>query len=153
METIYSRETLAQVRAAGVEQLLEAHYQEIAHFRDIPLAVDWEAYANVEGAGHLRIFTARIAGELVGYCAYFVNHNPHYKSSIQAVQDVLYLAPEHRGRTLGWRLIAYADEALAAEGVQAAYQHVKAAHPMDALLKRLGYELVDTIWAKRLDRS
>jgi len=37
--------------------------------------------------------------------------------------------------------------------VQAVYQHSKIAMPMDPLLKRLGYELIDTLWAKRLDKA
>lgn len=88
---------------------------------------------------------------LVGYALFFVRSNPHYKSSVQAVQDVIYLAPGVRGGT-GYKFIAWCDAQLAAEGVQAVYQHVKAAHDFGRLLERQGYELVDFIYAKRLDR-
>ena len=146
---------LEQLRAAGLDQLLERHWAEVAHFKDIPLEVDWEAYAAAEVAGRLRLYTARIAGELVGYCAYFVNFNPHYKSSLQAVQDVIFLAPEHRNASVGGHLLLFSEGLLRAEGVQVVYQHSKARADLDMgpLLKRRRYELVDTIWAKRLDRS
>ena len=49
--------------------------------------------------------------------------------------------------------VRYSERELAGEGEQAIYQHSKVAHPMDALLTRLGYERIDTIWAKRLDRG
>ncbi|HEX5461882.1 MAG TPA: GNAT family N-acetyltransferase [Steroidobacteraceae bacterium] len=151
----FALETLDEVRAAGIEQLLERHYQEIAFYKDIPLEPDWDAYARIEAAGGLRIFTARVAGELIGYCAYLISRNPHYKSSQQAKQDVLFVLPKHRHARFGAHLILFSERALRAEGVQVTYQHSKASEDLDmtALLERLGYELVDTIWAKRLDRS
>lgn len=94
--------------------------------------------------------TFRFGATLVGYALYIVNSNPHYASSIQAVQDVIYLDPAVRGGT-GYKFIKWCDEQLAAEGVQASYHHVKAAHNFGKLLERQGYELVDLIYAKRLD--
>ena len=148
----YSVEDLASVRASGVEALLERHWREIAHYQDIELNVDWSVYEQAEALGKLRIFTARVDDELVGYAVFFVNHNPHYKDSLQAVQDILFLAPEHRKGRIGFGLLAFADMQLAGEGVQATYHHSKAAHNIGPLLERMGYELVDVIYAKRLDR-
>lgn len=149
----YKRESLAEVRAAGVERLLERHWAEIAHFKDIPLSVDWAAYEAAEASGALRLFTARVDRQLVGYACYLVRAAPHYLSSVQAVQDVLFLAPEYRKGGLGAELVLYSERELAGEGVQAIYQYSKVAHPMDALLTRLGYERIETTWAKRLDRG
>ena len=68
------------------------------------------------------------------------------------MQDILFLLPEFRGSTVGFRLVKFCDEQLRAEGVQVVYQHVKNAHPMlGAVLSRVGYEPVETIYAKRLD--
>lgn len=150
---LYARESLEAVRASNLDELLRRHWHEIAHFPDIPLSVDWEAYEGVEATGKLRAYTARADGELVGYAAYFVNRNPHYKSSLQAFQDVLYVAPEHRKGRIGYKLIAFADAQLAAEGVQVTYQHSKVVHDIGAILERQGYELVDAVYAKRLDRG
>lgn len=150
----YQREGLKEVLDSGrLALLLLEHWREIAHFKDIQLDVNWGAYHAVETAGKLRIYTARRVTELVGYVAYFVNVNPHYQGSLQAVQDVLFLAPEHRKALAGYRLLLYSERQLAEEGVQAVYQHSKIAHQLDAFFTRLGYEAVDTLWAKRLDRS
>lgn len=151
----FALETLEQVRASRIEDLLRAHWQEVAHFPDIALEPDWEAYAIVEAAGMLRIFTVRIAGDLVGYAAYIVKHAPHYKSSLQATQDILFLAPQHRGARIGAHLILFADQYFSSQGVQAVYQHTKVKQELDMgpLLTRLGYELVDALWARRLDRG
>ena len=152
---------------AEMRPLLERHWQEVAHYLDIPLEVNAGAYLAIAANGGLRVFTMRANGVpadhdpdawrdrvLVGYAVYFVRPNPHYASSLQAVQDVLFVAPEFRGRT-GAKLIAFADRQLAAEGVQAVYHHVKARADLNfgPLLERMGYELVDLIYAKRLDRD
>lgn len=145
------RETLADLRRARVDELLVRHYHEIAHYQDIPLEVDYEVYAAAEAGGKLRIFTVRMGEDLAGYASYFVNHNPHYRKSVQAVQDVLFLKPEFRGFSIGRGLISYADTMLRLEGIQVVYHHSKVKLPMDAVLKACGYELIETVWGRRLD--
>jgi len=129
--------------------LLQAHWQEIAHFKDIPLDPHFEAYKAFEDLGLIRCYTSRIGKELVGYAVYFVRKNMHYQNSVQALQDILFILPEHRG--FGARFILWCDQQLKAEGVQAVYHHVKAEHNFGPMLERLGYELVDLIYAKRMD--
>jgi GNAT superfamily N-acetyltransferase len=149
----FAREDLASVRASSIEILLVQHWQEIAYYKDIPLDVAWDHYEAVEKLGMFRIYTARLAQELIGYACYQVSHHLHYRSSIHAVQDVLYLTPEHRGLEIGGQLVAYADAMLASEGVQVVTHHSKINFPIDAVLRRQRYELIETVWGKRLDRS
>lgn len=134
------------------EHLIREHYHEIAHYQDIQLSVDVTAYCRIEAAGGLRVYTARIDGVIVGYALFVVAMNPHYSSSKQAKQDVLYVAPEYRQKMLGYRLIQYCEDELRKEGVQAVYHHSKVSHPELAnLLRGMGYETVDLVHAKRLD--
>jgi hypothetical protein len=148
--TRFQRETLNGHLWAELMPLLAAHWYEIAHYPDIPLDVDVNAYEMAEHAGMLRLYTVRDDGRLMGYAVFFVRPNMHYQGSIQASQDVLYLDPAIRGGT-GYRFIRWCDEQLRAHGVQAVYQHVKAKHNFGPILERQGYELVDLIYAKRLD--
>lgn len=145
------REDLAALRNSVGDVLLYNHWQEVAHYKDIPLEVDWPLYEQVERFGKFRLFTVRNGSEVIGYAAYIVDYSGHYKSSSQARQDVLYLAPAYRNALIGSRLVAYADTMLRAEHVQAVFHHSKVALPIDALLVRQKYELVERIWAKRLD--
>lgn len=149
----YTRESLAQVRASGIEPLLEAHYLEIAHYLDIPLNIDWDKYERLEAVGCLRAFIARVNGKMVGYMAMMVDTNGHYKGSLQALQDVLFIDPRWRGGWIAYRLLHFAHLSLLAEGVQVVYQHIKAKHDHSRLLLKMGYELVDLILAKRLDQD
>lgn len=139
--------------AALVEEMLplfEAHWQEIAHYKDIPLEPDLAVYEASDRAGILRVFTARKEGTLHGYIVFFVRSNPHYKSSIQASQDILFLSQPMRQGLTGYRFIQWCDDQLAIDGVQAVYHHVKGARDFGPVLERMGYEAVDIIYARRL---
>lgn len=133
--------------------LLHEHKDEIAHYADIELAPDVDAYNAAEDHGALRCYTARLDGVLVGYAIFFVKFNMHYRHSFQAVQDVLFVTKPHRHGRVGFGLIRYSEEQLHAEGVQVVYQHLKTKIPETiALFHKLGYEDIDLIVAKRLDR-
>ncbi len=147
----FAREMLGDAKG-DMEPLLVLHWREVAHYQDILLNPDWEFYALMEESDRLRIFTAREEGRLIGYAFFFVGPNRHYKDSIQAVQDVIFLHPEYRGAKLGAKLILYADEQCRAENIQVIYHHIKEAHNFGPLLVHCGYELVDLIYAKRLDK-
>jgi hypothetical protein len=153
----FQLEAFSDALLAEMLPLLERHWREVAHYLDIPLEVDASVYHAAESRGALRIYTVRdcspdAANQLLGYSVYFVRANPHYASSVQAVQDVVYVSPTARGST-GARLIRYADDQLRLAGVQAVYHHVKVAHNWGAMLERMGYQAVDVIYAKRLDRD
>src|SRR5699024_275904 len=97
MSLYYRAEPVARVWGELLP-LLEAHYHEVAHYQDIPLCPDRERYEAVEANGMLRLYTARDdAGALVGYAVFFVQTNAHYATSLQAVQDVLFVHPDYRG--------------------------------------------------------
>lgn len=151
MEAVYFCENLEGVRA-DLEQLLTQHGRDVALFKDEPRQPDWDKYATAEGMGRLRIFTARVAGELIGSCAFLLTRNLHYKSSLQAAQEVFVLAPEHRTGPIAAHLTLFADRQLRDEGVQAVYRRASQHLDMGPPLERLGHELVDTEWGKRLDR-
>lgn len=151
VDVAFQRERVAPLWPE-VMPLLEAHWREITHYPDIALDVDTVLYERLDEMGMLRCYTARVAEKLVGYVAFMVKPNIHYRASLQALQDVLYLDPAYRRSRIGVHLIAYADQALRDEGVQVVYQHVKVAHNFGPLLERLGYEHVEHIYAKRLDR-
>lgn len=159
------RETMTHELMSEALPLLSAHWAEVAHYQDIPLNVDVGMYLAAEAAGNVRCYTVRKSVTvcvpalefcdtdsqmLVGYAVYFVRSNPHYKQSIQASQDVLFIHPDSRG--IGREFLEWTHDELRREGVQACYQHVKVAHNFGPLLKRMGYECVDLIFAKRLDR-
>jgi hypothetical protein len=140
--------------------LLALHKNEISAYPDIELNVDVERYREMETCDILRIYTARMpleerglsnGNELVGYAVFLVAPNPHYAESLQAVQDVLYVSPCHRGGRAGIGLVRFSEVQLLKEDVVVIYHHVKKKHPMlGKLLAKEGYEPIEDIFAKRI---
>lgn len=150
--TTYQREPAPELWAE-ILPLLHEHKEEIAHYPDLALDPDIDAYNHCEQAGVLRCYTARLHGELIGYHVNFIKYNMHYRQSLQAVQDVLFVAKAHRFGRAGVQLIRFKEAQLRAEGAQVTYEHLKCNRPETiALFHKLGYEDIDLIVAKRLDR-
>lgn len=147
---IFKLETLSQELLDESFPLFIGHFKEISANQDIPLEPDFEQYYKLEEMGMLRFFSARNdQGKLLGYAVFMVRNNLHYKSSKQAVQDIIYISPHERG--FGAEFIEWCDAMLKAEGVQLVYHHVKAAHNWGKVLDRLGYRMIEFIYSKRLD--
>jgi len=131
--------------------LLEAHYREIAHYQDIPLQIDRAVYLQAAAQGSVKVFLFLHEEVLQGYAVFFVRPNIHYAGSLQAVQDILYIAPRFRHQMYGAAFIRWCDLQLKEAGCQVVYHHMKDAHTYASTMKRLGYEQVETIWSRRLD--
>ena len=147
----FQRETVLNV-CEEIKPLLLKHWEEISHYKDIPLDPDWDGYLRIEESGALRIYTARDdENVLVGYAVFFIKHNLHYRTSLQALQDIIFIDPEKRG--FGAKFILWTEKQLADEGVQVVFHHIKTKtpHTID-LFRRLGYENIDLILGKRLDK-
>lgn len=151
----FQRETLTHSLYEEMKPLLEKHFHEIAHYQDIPLDPAIDQYLMLEKCGALRVYTCRALVDkietLVGYCLFFVKANLHYKTSLQAAQDILFVHPSFRNIGFGEKFLSYCDDELQKERVQVVYHHVKQAHNFGPLLEKLGYALVDLIYGRRLD--
>lgn len=147
-DVVYQRENMKTIFSEGFH-LLEKHFHEIAHYQDIDLAPDQDAYYHAERMGNVEVFTAREGSALIGYAIFFIRQNMHYKKSKQAVQDVVFIQKDKRG--LGLNFIKWCDLQLKERGVQVVMHHVKTAHDWGPALEKIGYEFVDKIYARRLD--
>lgn len=130
--------------------LFENHHKEISHHKDIPLNPDVIHYDRLEKAGILRVFTARDGLKLAGYSVFVVQSHPHFKEVKQAKQEILFLSPEYRGKHNGIKFIRWCDDELKKEFVNVVYQHVNKDHDFSPILKKIGYELIDLIYGRRL---
>lgn len=136
---------------ADIAKLCVRHWEEIAHNRDfIKLDPDWQKYANLAKAGMMSVTCARDGSILAGYQIYVVMPHMHYKSSLTALSDVLYLAPEYRQGSAGIRLMKAAEEELVKIGVQRVVQNVKISNDWSPILTRMGYKEFERIYTKIL---
>jgi GNAT superfamily N-acetyltransferase len=113
----YAREDLYEVKDEAAH-LLEKHWEEIALNKEkIKLNPDWNAYDAMYKSGQLGIYTARKNGKLIGYFVVVATPSLHYKDHLFAVNDIIYLDPEHRKGFVGIKLIKFAEEDLKKFGV------------------------------------
>ncbi len=132
-----------------IKPLLENHWQEIALDKDkIALNPDYAQYENMYKAGVLKVFTARLDDELVGYFVVMLHKSPHYSDHILALNDIIYLKPEYRKTGVGKRLISFAEQILHQEGVSVLYINTKVHQPFDLLMESLNYTLAERVYSK-----
>lgn len=147
----FQQELLHQVYD-DIQDLLKVHWEEIALNKDfIKLNPDWEQYEKAEQEGILKGFTAREDGKLVGYFVTIVQRSLHYSDYIFATNDVIFLHPEYRKGLAGWRLVKFAEKCLKEDGVSILFINTKVHKPFDALVTRMGYNLVERVYSKRLN--
>lgn len=141
--------SVKEVFAEGAD-LLNEHYEEVAHFKDIPLDPNINKYVEVEEHGAFKAFGVyrKDNQKMVGYAGFFVHFNMHYQKSLQAIQDVVFISKSERG--FGREFIRWCDQQLKDFGVNVVYHHVKCAHEWGSLLESFGYQRVDHIYAKAL---
>lgn len=152
----FKREKLMECQAEIQPILRHEHWEEVGHFKDIPIDMDWERYYKIEALGLLRCFVIRTPineefkeSMIIGYAFYIVGKHMHYKNTLVAAQDILYVRKPHRG--IGKEFLKWCDEQLKAEGVVTVTQHIKPWFDWGHMAEKLGYEKAETIWARRLD--
>jgi GNAT superfamily N-acetyltransferase len=148
----FALENLSEVydEAAG---LIALHWREIAPYQDITrINPDLELYERLEAAGRLLLVTARDAGTLVGYFLMILAPHPHYRHIVVATEDLHFVHPAARGWT-GIKLMKFAERMARAQGATLMVGRAKAKSEHGALYARLGYDLMDEVFTKRLDTA
>ena len=127
------------------------HWKEIALDKKvIPLDPDWNRYATMDSQGYLHMMTVRDDGILIGYYLAIVMSHLHYKSSMTAWSDIFYLHPDYRFGWTGYKLFVHTESMLKKLGVQKSYVMTKAHLPINMLMKRLKYRLIERTFTKLL---
>jgi len=120
-------------------QLFKDHYNEIAERTDvIDLDPNIEQYNFMFNKNMLEIHTARDDGKLAGYSIWFVVNHIHYKKSLTATSDVLYISPDYRKGMFGYKFIKWTTDEIKKRKPQRILFHVKPFLDYGHLLERLG---------------
>jgi len=131
--------------------LLEDNYQELTLHKDkIKLDPMWELYDAMEKRNEFYLLTARLEGELVGYSAWFVKPHIHYRDTIVANNDVIFMRADQRQGMLGIRLVKYSEKYMKEIGAHKIVWHVKNSLDFRPILHRLGYIDEDILVGKML---
>ena len=129
--------------------ILDAGFREFDPMQDLPLDIDRDVYEALEEGESLRIYTARLDGELVGYAVFVVMRPPRRRYLTLAQQDVVHVIHPHRTRVTK-RLISFSERALADEGVKLVYHSSSMGSRFGRLLELMGYRPIAQLHAKVL---
>lgn len=147
---VFKREKISDI-IDDILPLLKKHHAEISDDADIAFDPNFELYKLIEDLGNIAMFTVRDKGELIGYNSFFINFNLHFRSSFQAVQDVIYIDKDRRG--FGRSFIDWCNIELKKIGIQKVHYFVKKKYEFGPLLERSGFNLSEHVYSKRLDRG
>jgi hypothetical protein len=129
-------------------QLFKNHYDEIAERTDvIELDPNMEQYDVLFKKDMLEIHTIRDDGKLIGYSLWFITNHIHYKKSITASSDVLYISPNYRKGMLGYKFIKWTTEEIKKRNPQRIIFHVKPFLDYGRLLERIGGNFFEKIYS------
>lgn len=146
------QECLANVKEE-IKPLLEKHWELVAlNQGKIKLNPDWVEYARLDAAGVLRIFTARRDGQLIGYFVLLVNRSLHYQDHVFATNDVLFVLPEQRFGSAGYRLVKFVEQWCSDNGVSLMMVNTKVHIPFDRLMLGMGFDLIERVYSKYLGK-
>lgn len=127
--------------------LFAAHHNESGVLTPEDLAPSRSRYESLEAIHMSRLFTARHNGELVGYAIFHIMPHLQYSKKMFAMQDVVYMKPEHRGIS-GTKFLVYTDSELRAERVDVIVRHVASQCDYSRTLSRLGYSAIETAYMR-----
>jgi hypothetical protein len=128
--------------------LFQKHYEEIAERIDvIELDPDLKKYNQLYNQNALEIHTIRDNGVLIGYSLWFLINHIHYKKSLTANSDVLYISPNYRKGMLGIKFIKWSLEEIKKKNPQRILFHVKPFLDYSPILKRLGANYFENIYS------
>jgi GNAT superfamily N-acetyltransferase len=134
-----------------IKPLLNLHWEEIALDKNtIELDPNWDEYDAMAARGELHLLTARSGNELIGYYVGIVKPHLHYKNSLTAYNDIIYIKPEHRLGMTGVKLFKEIERTLKERGVQRMYMNTKEHLNFGVILERLGYNKAESIYTKRI---
>lgn len=149
-EIVFAMESYDQL-ATEIKPLLPEHWAELAVHKDIPLDPNYERYRLGYEAGMILFMTVRKAEALIGYAIWVVNPHPHYQTHAWALNDIVWLHPDHRGQHLGFSFVKFWEKEFRSRDIAVVHVDTKTAAPqLLHLLHGCGYETSSVGVEKRL---
>ena len=132
-----------------VTPLVYEHGAETDHYQEyFTVDPDFKSYEVLSNADLLRIYTARDEGKLVGYLFFIVQNNPHYKTVVYACNDLIYVHPDYRNKSVVQSMFSFAEDELKEAGVSVITFHFKAHMDHPELAKVMGYDRAEIMYSK-----
>ena len=132
-----------------LSEIFDANWEETGHYQDkLNLNPDYDKYAILDENGLLHVVTTRDGEKLVGYFISLVTTHLHYKDTLHAMNDMLYLIKDYRKGRIAINMFKYAEKDLQERGVKVLTLSMKTMQPFDSLCESLGYSNIERVYGK-----
>jgi GNAT superfamily N-acetyltransferase len=147
----FSEEAFTPALVSELAPLFEEHWTEVTIDNSIPLDPDYEKLYTLQNMGLLHSLIVRTdEGELVGYMITFLTPHVHYKETMYAQNDAIFIHPSHRKGGLAYKMLKVFEECMTNKGADVLHMHVKVYLDFGSLLDRLGYTHEENIYRKKV---
>lgn len=145
---VFSEEPMTKELIDEMVPLIIRHWIEVGR-KDVKLEPQFDHYLKLQKMGWIKTFTARSRGVLAGYAVFIIKEHHHYSLARWAIQDLIYLAKEHRKGWAGYRFVKFMDRMLEDDDVSVISMSVNYERDFGSLLARLGYTPSEMIFTRR----
>jgi len=148
---IIYREERAEDLVDEIKLHIHNHWEEVEQYKDkIKLNPDFNKYIELDNLGMLHVVTARREQDLklIGYFISVIMPPLHHKDHLFAVSDIIYIAPEYRGKLLGLKLIKYTEKKLKEKGVSVLNITMKTHASFEKILERIDFNKQEITYTK-----
>ena len=135
----------------SIEALMYEHFDEVSspEMRE-KLCPDWEKYIVLQQLGKLIAFGAFQEEVLVGYVALLLSESLHYKGTVVAISDTIFLTKEFRNSSAGIRLMKEAEKEAAIRKAEYVCWYSKENSSLENICRKKNYRIRDIIFIKEL---
>lgn len=146
----FARERVTPELCEEIAPLLRAHHAEILPADAPALSPNLAGYKAAEEVGALRVFTVRDGKRLCGYAVFSIYFHAHFAHMKYAAEDIIYLAPEFRGKGTGHDFILWCDLEMKASGVDVVRRFLPLSSTHRNTLERAGYKATEISFERTL---
>jgi len=137
-----------------MKHLFDAHWSEIAMYKDkFKLNPDYDKYCTLESIGCLHTVTARNESGIIGYFLSFIQPHMHYMDCLTAINDIVFIHPDHRKGLVGYKLFKVAEKLIKAKGVHVMVINSKVKQDFEPIMTKLGFDRFEYSYSKYIGDS
>ena len=147
----YQQETL-ETFLPDSKPLFDVFYDEIAQNKDdIPAGFNTEFYKHLESRNRFKIYTIRDNDKLIGFSFWILFYHPHFKTSLTATSDLIFVLQEYRKGLFGYKFLKNSLNQIKKHNPQRILIGVKPNNDFGKILERLGASHFETVYSFKLE--
>lgn len=147
----FAHEAFREVQPQYAEFVYEYWHNSPENDDHIPLDFNWDTYIRLDADNIIHLTVGRDDDKMIAAALYLILQNVKHRTILAAHCDTFAVAREYRGKGIGKRLFAAVEPLLSELGVKQIYNSYREVYHTKPLFEKLGFELVDRVYMKKVD--